>query len=206
VPDITGTANGETEMATAQVKHHDYHPRRSEPLADRRRRLGLHHGGRCDCLDASYVRGGADHFRGRHHRRALHHGELVGGRDPRGAVQGRSHPRGADQPPLRHDPVHSLRGDVLRRLVLGVFQLGAVPCRSGPRHPRGAVRRRLAAQGHRDLRSLASAAVEHAATVDLGHHRDLGAPRAPGERSSGAKIRSDSDDRTRRLLHLRAGL
>ncbi len=25
MPDITGTANGETEMATAQVKHHDYH-------------------------------------------------------------------------------------------------------------------------------------------------------------------------------------
>ena len=47
-------------------------------------------------------------------------------RDPRGAVQGRPHPRGADQPPLRHDPVHRLRGDVLRRLVLGLLQLRAV--------------------------------------------------------------------------------
>ena len=31
------------------------------------------------------------------------------------------------QPPLRHDPVHRLRGDVLRRLVLGLLQRRAVP-------------------------------------------------------------------------------
>ncbi len=35
---------------------------------------------------------------------------------------GRSHPGRADAPPLRHDAVHRLRGDVLRRLVLGLFR------------------------------------------------------------------------------------
>ena len=40
--------------------------------------------------------------------------------------KGDPHPRGADLPPLRHDPVHRLGGDVLRRLVLGLLQLRAV--------------------------------------------------------------------------------
>ena len=44
-------------------------------------------------------------------------------------LQGRPHPRGADLASLRHDPVHRLRGDVLRRLVLGLFQHRAVPGR-----------------------------------------------------------------------------
>ena len=34
----------------------------------------------------------------------------------------------------------------------------------------------LAAEGHRDLRSLAPAAAEHADAADLRHHGDLGAP------------------------------
>src|SRR6266853_1080676 len=84
--------------------------------------------------------------------------------------------------------------------------VGAVPRRSGSRHPRSAVRRRVAAQGHRDLRSLASAAVEYAVALDLGHHSDLGASRAIGERSPGVEIRLDADDCAWRLLHLRAGL
>ncbi len=41
-----------------------------------------------------------------------------------------------------------------------------------------AVRRRVAAEGHRDLRSLAPAAAQHADPAHLGHHGDLGAPRA----------------------------
>ena len=40
-----------------------------------------------------------------------------------------SHPRRADLPPLRDDPVHRLGGDVLRRLVLGLLQRRAVPGR-----------------------------------------------------------------------------
>ena len=39
-------------------------------------------------------------------------------------------------------------------------------------------RRRLAAEGHRGLRSLAPAAAQHPDPADLGHDRDLGAPRA----------------------------
>jgi hypothetical protein len=38
-------------------------------------------------------------------------------------------------------------------------------------------RRRLAAGGHRDLRSLAPAADQHADPADLGHDGHLGAPR-----------------------------
>ena len=48
--------------------------------------------------------------------------------------------------------------------------------------------RRVAAAGHRDLRSLAPAAAQHADPADLGHHRDLGAPRAPGERPRGPQM------------------
>ena len=52
--------------------------------------------------------------------------ELVARRDERGRASRRSHPRGAAQSPLRHDPVHRLGSDVLRRLVLGLFQHRAV--------------------------------------------------------------------------------
>jgi cytochrome c oxidase subunit 3 len=54
-------------------------------------------------------------------RRALHHvspgGATSCARRRRATTPGR-----ADAPPLRHDPVHRLRGDVLRRLVLGLFR------------------------------------------------------------------------------------
>jgi len=39
------------------------------------------------------------------------------------------------------NPVHRLRGDVLRRLVLGLLQFRAVPCGRHSRHPRCGVRR-----------------------------------------------------------------
>ena len=60
---------------------------------------------------------------------------------------GLSHPRGADFAPLRHDPVHRLRGDVLRRLVLGLFRRRAVPRR--PASGRARRTARLAAAGRR---------------------------------------------------------
>ena len=51
---------------------------------------------------------------------------LVARRDPRSPAQG-DHTRVVQiSPPLRHDPVHRLRGDVLRRLVLGLFRRRAV--------------------------------------------------------------------------------
>src|SRR3982751_4106732 len=37
-----------------------------------------------------------------------------------GVERGVSHEDRPDRPPLRHDPVHRLGGDVLRRLVLGL--------------------------------------------------------------------------------------
>ena len=46
--------------------------------------------------------------------------------------------------------------------------------------------RGLAAGEHRDVRSLAPAADEHADPADLGHDRDLGAPRDPNRRPHGA--------------------
>ena len=64
-------------------------------------------------------------------------------------VRGRPHPRGADLAPLRHDPVHRLRGDVLRRLVLGLFRHRAVPGRRPSGRAHRTARRRLAADsGH----------------------------------------------------------
>ncbi len=182
----------------AQAKHHDYHLVDPSPWPIVGADLGLRHGGRRHHLDAPHVRRRPDHLRRRHRRRALHHGELVGRRHQGSPVQGRPHPRGADQPPLRHDPVHRLRGDVLRRLVLGLLQFRAVPGRRRPRHPRRDLRlrprhrsgrlhraRHLAAEGHRDLRSLASAAAQHAAAADVGHHGDLGAPCAARGRPQG---------------------
>ena len=56
------------------------------------------------------------------HRRPLHHAELVDRRRPRGHLRGPPHPRGPAPPPLRHDHVHRLRGDVLRGVVLGLFR------------------------------------------------------------------------------------
>ena len=59
-------------------------------------------------------------------------------------------------------------------------------------------RRRLAAQGHRDLRSLASAAAQHADPADLGHHRDLGASRAARGRPQGPEVGPDPHRDARR--------
>ena len=61
-------------------------------------------------------------------------------------------------------------------------------------------------QGHRDLRSLASAAAQHADPADLGHHGDLGASRAAGKRPQGPEMGPGADHPARPDLHLRAGL
>ena len=67
-------------------------------------------------------------------------------------------------------------------------------------------RRRLAAEGHPDLRSLAPAALEHADPAHLRHHGHLGAPRAARERPQGPGLGADLHHRARADLHLRAGL
>jgi cytochrome c oxidase subunit 3 len=70
----------------------------------------------------------------------------------------------------------------------------------------GVHRRRLAAQGHRDLRSLAPAAAQHADPADLGHHGDLGASRAAPWRPQGPEAGPVADGDARHPVHLRAGL
>ena len=67
------------------------------------------------------------------------------------ASEGDHTPVVAARPPLRHDPVHRLGGDVLRRLVLDLLRDRAVPARRHADRARspftgGA----LAAEGHRD--------------------------------------------------------
>ena len=119
-------------------------------------------------------------------------------------ARGLSHPRGADFPPLRHDPVHRLRGDVLRRLVLGLFRRRAVSRRRASGGAQRADRRRLAAEAGggrlvpRHLRSVASAAAQHADPADLGHHGDLGASRAAARRPQGPDQRPVADHHPRR--------
>ncbi len=125
-------------------------PGQSQPVAGDRRHFGICHRGRIDHLDAPYSGLRADHPRRRRHRHRLHHDRLVARCHPRSRSRTRPYPRGADFAPLRHDPVHRLGGDVLRRLVLGLFQHRAVPGRAqGCRRVSAFHRRRVAAEGHR---------------------------------------------------------
>jgi hypothetical protein len=57
-------------------------------------------------------------------------------------IGGRSHAGRAAAPALRHDPVHRLGSDVLRRLVLGLLRLLAVPQRVASRRRRAVAARR----------------------------------------------------------------
>ena len=67
-------------------------------------------------------------------------------------------------------------------------------------HSVGACAVRLAAEGHRDVRSLASAAAQHADPADLGHDGDLGASRSAGKRPPGPEVGPDPHDPARRLF------
>ena len=98
-------------------------------------------------------------------------------RGPRGDLRGLPYPRGPAPPPLRHDHLHRLRGDVLRGLVLGLFRAALYATIRSQYAAGRAARRGLAAEGHRDLRPLAPAAAQHPDPADLRHHGDLGAPR-----------------------------
>ena len=137
-----------------------------------------------------YVHPGLRH-RHRHHVRLVARRHQGGARGLRDA--GRAAPSA-----LRHDPVHRLRGDVLRRLVLGLFRRGALSRRVPSPMPRTQV---LGGQwppipsadtdvaGSRlvrpHLQSLGSAARQHADPAHLGHDGDLGASLAAA-RATGA--------------------
>ena len=77
------------------------------------------------------------------------------------------------------------------------FNTALVPRRVSRRGADRLYRRRLAAQGRRDLRSVASAAPQHPDPSHLGHHGDLGAPRAARERSQGPDLGADLHHRAR---------
>ncbi|MPN32290.1 hypothetical protein SDC9_179768 [bioreactor metagenome] len=144
---------------------------------------------------------------GRPGRRPLHHVRLVVGRDQ--GIQGwRPHAGRLDRPALRHDHVHRFRSDVLRRLVLDLLRNGPVPRPPDPVLDRGSPRRlgHLAAGRHRDGSGLEPAAAEHPDPAAVGHHRDLGAPRAAARRPQGHEDRPGADHRARRHLHHGAGL
>ena len=64
----------------------------------------------------------------------------------------------------------------------------------------------LAAGGDRHPGPLALPAAEHADPADLGHHRDLGAPRHPDRRQEGRGAGPDPHRAAGLQLHLRAGL
>ena len=110
---------------------------RSQPVAGRGLDRRLHHAGRRRVLDEQGLHGllrpagerPALDLRGRGGAGALHHGGLVARRDRRIRGARRPHAGGQARPALRHGAVHRLGGDVLRRLVLGLFQYRAVPQR-----------------------------------------------------------------------------
>ena len=124
-----------------------------------------------------------------------------------GSASRRPHARRAAAPPLRHDPVHRLGGDVLRRLVLGLLRRQPL-CRRGS----SKCSRVEATGGHwpptgiEVLRPLAPAAPQHADPAHLRHDGHLGAPRAPAQRPPGPEVGPGADHRARPALHLRAGL
>ena len=106
-------------MADAHAKHHDYHlvDPSPWPIIGAVSAFAL-------AIAAIYAMHGQISWwwlDARRARRPLHHVRLVGGGHQGGASR-RPYARRAAPPPLRHDHVHRLGGDVLRRLVLGFLR------------------------------------------------------------------------------------
>jgi len=117
----------------------------------------------------------------------------------------RPHAGRGDFPPLRHDAVHRLRGDVLRRLVLGLLRRLLPSRRSAAIWSHRSHGRCLAADRRRAVQPLAPAAVQYAAAADLRHDRYLGPSCAAAERPAGAEIRPRPDHPAGHVLHPGAG-
>ena len=121
-------------MADTHAKHHDYHLVNPSPWPVVGGHLGASSWRSGHRLDAHAWRlAGLLGIHGpwpfaigvRRHRIAPVRGGATSSRRPTTAITRRS----CSCTSLRHDPVHRLRGDVLRRLVLGLFRCRAVPRR-----------------------------------------------------------------------------
>ena len=125
------------KMAEAHAKHHDYHLVDPSPwpvvgaVSAFIMAIGADH------LDAPDVRRGAAHLRRRHPRRCSTPWSAGGATSSRKRPHQGDHTRVVQiSSSLRHDPVHRLGGDVLRRLVLGLFRRRAVSRRRAAAHAR----------------------------------------------------------------------
>ena len=114
-------------MAEAHAKQHDYHLVDPSPWPIVGAIGGLHaRGRRGHVFHLEEGRHAAPLLRASRPRdRHLHHVRLVA-RCHQGGARGLRDAGGAAPSALRHDPVHRLGGDVLRRLVLGLFRRGAL--------------------------------------------------------------------------------
>ena len=136
-----GSTNGDygrQEMAETHAKHHDYHlvDPSPWPVAGRAGGVAMAVGliiwmrsmdGGPAC-SASTAPGSS-----RSGSPASSPPPSCGGATSSARPTGRPYAGRAAAPPLRHDPVHRLGGDVLRRLVLGLFRRGAVSRRRARR-------------------------------------------------------------------------
>ena len=207
-------------MATAHAKHHDYHLVDPSPwpvvgsISAFVMAVGAHH------LDAAHVRraprsSSAPAPIGVLYTMASWWGDVI-----REAQYKGDHTRVVQiGHALRHDPVHRLRGDVLRRLVLGLLQFRAVPADAvhatrdavfgcGPGTAMGA----CSVPGTWPPKGIETFDPWHlpllntlllltsGTTVTWAHHALL-----EGDRK-GAQIRPDPHRHPGRAVHLRAGL
>ena len=156
--------------------------------------------------------GGAAGVRRRRDRHALHHDRLVARRHQRGRDEG-DHTR-VVQISHRYGMILFIASEVMFFVAWfwAYFDIALFPAdvhqvaRGDLHRPRLAAARRRRRLVPRHLRSLASAAAQHADPADLGHHGDLGASRAAARRPQGPDQRPVADHPARRHLHLRAGL
>jgi len=100
----------------------------------------------------------------------------------------------------------ALRGDVFRRLVLGLLRFRPVPGGSGADHPNGNLPGRLAAERRRGAEPVEAAAAQYADPAHFGRNIDLGASRPATRRSFGFEERFDGNDRSRADLHCGSGV
>ena len=158
-------------------------PGRSEPVAGGRPDFGLHPGGRRHQLDASDVCRRAAGVR-RRRRSACIYTFIAWWRDVIREAQYEGFHTRVVQISHRYGMILFIASEVMFFVAwfwayfnTALFPGDAQDVATHRLHPR-----RLAAGRHRDLRSLASAAVEHADPAHLRHHGDLGASRAARER------------------------